>query len=1492
MALRNTSWRNVPNINPTRGAQYTPGGLGAWRSVVPAGSSTRRRSGSSRSGDGRGQPNDYERAVAKRALEKDEDEGFNPFNAGGKLLMGALEALDVPASYSRSALREGLDAVENYVSGTGSDSTWEDFISQAKDHDSFGELFGTDPVTGFVGDVLTDPLTYLTGGLAKAGTAAGKPAARKLLAPATRLKLGEDAVKAAERSGVKFADDAARTKAVIEQGDVIAAQEAQKALQFRSNQALSPSAREAIGNTPGTYIRLPGQKRLKIDALVEKIAPRRLVEGRGGRKVIKLTKRELGAGRVASKARAKVTQNAFSNKLARGFTKYPDLREKVLFGTPEESAHAFLALGKRTAGDLQRRLKDVEWGGPLEDLLKRSKKAHIDGVDLRYAVAEHMGGEVMGPSLSRVAARAAAAGDETLVQEWRDFFPKLAESANDIDPELPWLRVREDYTVSRPSDEMLALRGQWSAGEGALKRDVFDFRQQYGADEGQINELFGEKLHHPTAEDPRSVRQQIDDALEKKGVPKWFEQDAYKAFPEHVTHMARRYGDEYMAKQLRDLGIAEPSILAAVGAQGLSIGKRKSTLQKQMIRAQIRAERREAAAAVSRSKSDALEQQAANAGRLSAASRKSKALAEAEAEGIKGRMAVLKPERITEYEAGLREQAQVLATRRQALLDQIDIADDQAFVLDHAQVELSHKIKLETYAATQQVTRLEKALGKGYEELGELYDRVLKLEKGEGEGAIAREALKEMQQNEARIVELTGQIEAGERTLHQFEDLAEMPTDQLDQQLTRVDQKLQEVLSEYDEVADQSLVNKIEALGNAKASILHEKGVIERARNRVAELDRSNPQQILAEMDDLRKAEDMGDKLIHSLFPDLPDEINGMRIRDYYATRLGDVYEQVENTRGQVLSAYNNRTTMQAELAQIRAQHREAQRNLRKVTKDVNAKDRALWEEQDSLLVRADEAASKALELDKTREQLAQQLGQAEDTIKNAEWADSIAEGYLASMQAKRLRYEAEALTKETTAKGAREVADLWQKVGQGNFSEAQKNATRTALKDQFREIGAVSVTQDKWLVDGLRAATVMMGPDFLRPVLRGYDRVLNQWKAYALATPGTVLRNLFGGVFNNGLAGHSILTEDYTKTMSYLWGRGKGVKDADKAILDEIRSSGMFVGSGTSLEIERTLGPGKLNPLSQDFKLLRFARGKQNDVENLVRGTLAFRVLKNGGSMDDAIGEVMKFHFDYDDLAAFERSVLRRVVPFYTWTRKNFPLMLEQIVQNPSYFSRFYQAKQEIEHYSPEEKMIPSYFTENMATRLPFSLGGSQAYMLPDLPFTSLNDVTDPSVAFSQLSPFVKTPLEYAMGKQVFKGIPLRDEYEPVPRWLEGVPGIFQGLDAMGLAEIGEDGHYYMKHKDMYVAEQLLPTYGKARRLFPSDDRYSERVLSNWLSFGFGAGLRTNTPTDQRNEAGSRVSAELEDVATLKELGYLTEDDKLPRPGQTFRAAYDQLGV
>ena len=61
------------------------------------------------------------------------------------------------------------------------------------------------------------------------------------------------------------------------------------------------------------------------------------------------------------------------------------------------------------------------------------------------------------------------------------------------------------------------------------------------------------------------------------------------------------------------------------------------------------------------------------------------------------------------------------------------------------------------------------------------------------------------------------------------------------------------------------------------------------------------------------------------------------------------------------------------------------------------------------------------------------------------------------------------------------------------------------------------------------------------------------------------------------------------------------------------------------------------------------------------------------------------------------------------------------------------------------------------------------------------------------------------------------------------------------------------MKDYELHAMAQLLPTLSDLRRLFPDEEKYQKRAVSTWISFMFGAGLRTNTKWEQDRELITR---------------------------------------
>ena len=140
----------------------------------------------------------------------------------------------------------------------------------------------------------------------------------------------------------------------------------------------------------------------------------------------------------------------------------------------------------------------------------------------------------------------------------------------------------------------------------------------------------------------------------------------------------------------------------------------------------------------------------------------------------------------------------------------------------------------------------------------------------------------------------------------------------------------------------------------------------------------------------------------------------------------------------------------------------------------------------------------------------------------------------------------------------------------------------------------------------------------------------------------------------------------------------------------------------------------------------------------------------------DVAARQVKEALFDYGDLSAFEQNVLKRAMPFYTWSRKNIPAQFKALVQNPQRAEKLAIAKQQFEHETGD--MDASDYGKFWGDRVPVFLGNEsegviKAFTLLNLlPMADLQYVLDPKRVFGELAtPFVKQPIEQLMNYDTF---------------------------------------------------------------------------------------------------------------------------------------------
>ena len=177
-------------------------------------------------------------------------------------------------------------------------------------------------------------------------------------------------------------------------------------------------------------------------------------------------------------------------------------------------------------------------------------------------------------------------------------------------------------------------------------------------------------------------------------------------------------------------------------------------------------------------------------------------------------------------------------------------------------------------------------------------------------------------------------------------------------------------------------------------------------------------------------------------------------------------------------------------------------------------------------------------------------------------------------------------------------------------------------------------------------------------------------------------------------------------------------------------------------------------------------------DLEGAQRMNLFMSALDQGYELQDAAAMVDKFLFDYSDLTDFEQNVMKRIVPFYTFMRKNLPMELAQMFSNPNKFTVVDKAltnfeKMDEEGYIDENRRNP--WRQNF-TQIPFTNKGVNLqlpyYQLERLdPNISNDDEDDGGLPFNKLigsmSPLIKLFPEAITGEYIYTEMPTNTPQE-----------------------------------------------------------------------------------------------------------------------------------
>jgi hypothetical protein len=317
-----------------------------------------------------------------------------------------------------------------------------------------------------------------------------------------------------------------------------------------------------------------------------------------------------------------------------------------------------------------------------------------------------------------------------------------------------------------------------------------------------------------------------------------------------------------------------------------------------------------------------------------------------------------------------------------------------------------------------------------------------------------------------------------------------------------------------------------------------------------------------------------------------------------------------------------------------------------------------------------------------------------------------------------------------------------------------------------------------------------------MEKIVGAWDRAMAHWKVGVTAVnPGYRVRNTLSDVWNMYIAGvpawaipvyakrANKLQRDAAKIGEKIAdGRGKyRLTPKEQQTINtiiEAHSHGILSGlfGGDVETVSRMLAQG--SKASVDLQTGHLIRAYTRMMGNFNRrwedkGRLThylYRREYEKMGVGDSADWVKKAHFDYTELTPLEREKFKKVLPFYTWTRKNIPYQLTQLAARPGKYATFPKMAYMFEDMAENEDgpmaqpgMMPEWMEEKMAFRVPFF--GDNAMTLPLIGVTDLQKV-DPTQGLqgmakglgSMVTPFAKVPFEIMTGNSLMTGQEIDD--------------------------------------------------------------------------------------------------------------------------------------
>lgn len=335
-----------------------------------------------------------------------------------------------------------------------------------------------------------------------------------------------------------------------------------------------------------------------------------------------------------------------------------------------------------------------------------------------------------------------------------------------------------------------------------------------------------------------------------------------------------------------------------------------------------------------------------------------------------------------------------------------------------------------------------------------------------------------------------------------------------------------------------------------------------------------------------------------------------------------------------------------------------------------------------------------------------------------------------------------------------------------------------------------ISKNSDKMAIskDVLRLIEVGADKSGTKGLTRLYDKYLNFFKKNKVLSPSFQINNFLGNSSNMYLAGISPTKQAtlFPEAASIMNKSDDLMRKAANGVELTTRERKMldiwdgFIDAGFG--DPKSLTAMDLADMPEGLRKYFTGEKKLNNVKDFVKDGLPYLNNKMNNYMDtmarlatyiegtrnpkflakldvkSAGDAVRKVLFDPTDLTDFEKNVMKRIMPFYTFTKKNLVFQIDNLSKNASQYSKLIKGYKGMLNSATDNNSenVSDWIKNNLYIPVPgIGKDGSYKILRGTLPFGNLIDtVENPLDSFVNLtSPSIRMPIELKNNKNSFTG-------------------------------------------------------------------------------------------------------------------------------------------